>query len=51
MTLRVAVLGFGVTGESVVRHLLRQGKEPVVLDTRPARQVELADVQCVDASK
>jgi UDP-N-acetylmuramoylalanine--D-glutamate ligase len=45
MTQRVAVLGFGVTGESVVRHLLRQGKEPVVLDTRPARQVELADVQ------
>lgn len=33
---RIAVLGFGVTGKSVVRHLLREGMVPVVLDTRPA---------------
>lgn len=47
MTERVAVLGFGVTGESVVRHLRSLGKEPVVLDTRPARAVEVADVQFI----
>ena len=37
MQQRAAVLGFGVTGESVVRHLLREGVEPVVMDTRSAR--------------
>lgn len=42
---QVAVLGFGVTGESVVRHLLRQGMEPVVLDTRPARAVPFSGVE------
>jgi UDP-N-acetylmuramoylalanine--D-glutamate ligase len=34
-----AVLGFGVTGQSVARHLLREGITPLVLDTRPARDV------------
>jgi len=40
------VLGFGVTGASVVRHLRRQGDAVVVLDTRPPRDVadEFADV-------
>lgn len=33
---QVAVLGYGVTGASVVRHLLRTGITPVVLDTRAA---------------
>lgn len=47
MSQRVAVLGFGVTGESVVRHLRRLGKEPVVLDTRPARAVEVAGVEFI----
>lgn len=32
---RVGVIGYGVTGKSVVAHLLRQGKTPVVIDTRP----------------
>ncbi len=34
-----AVLGFGVTGQSVARHFLRHGAAPVVLDTRPQRPV------------
>ncbi len=43
---QTAVLGFGVTGQSVARHCLRQGTIPVVLDTRPQRPVatEFADL-------
>ena len=36
---QTAVLGFGVTGQSVARHFLRRGDAPVVLDTRPPRPV------------
>ncbi|NOX50235.1 MAG: UDP-N-acetylmuramoyl-L-alanine--D-glutamate ligase [Gammaproteobacteria bacterium] len=36
---RVAVLGFGITGQSVARYLLGAGIEPVVLDTRSPREV------------
>ena len=42
-----AVLGFGVTGQSVVRHLRRAGVTPVVLDTRAPQQLvapEFADL-------
>lgn len=45
MTKRVAVLGFGITGASVVRHLLRRGVEPVVLDTRAARPGDNQEVE------
>ena len=45
MSQRAAVLGFGVTGESVLRHLLARGFEAVVLDTRPARQVDAFDAE------
>ena len=37
MPQRAAVLGFGVTGESVVRHLLAQSVDVVVIDTRSQR--------------
>lgn len=40
--LRTAVLGFGVTGRSVVRHLLGQGVTPVVLDSRSPQTVDEA---------
>ena len=42
-----AVLGFGVTGQSVVRFLKRVGVTPVVLDTRAAQELgapEFADL-------
>ena len=35
----IAVLGFGVTGQSVTQHLLGCGFVPIVLDTRPSRPV------------
>ena len=44
---KVAVIGFGVTGESVVRHLLAHSKEVVVLDTRPERAVDAQGVDIV----
>ena len=34
-----AILGFGVTGESAARHLMRRGEAPIVLDTRRARPI------------
>ena len=37
MTQKHAILGFGVTGQSVARHLLANAKECVVFDTRPSR--------------
>ena len=39
MTTRNAILGFGITGQSVARYLLARGENPVVLDTRPERAV------------
>ncbi len=39
MTARNAILGFGITGQSVARYLLARGEMPVVLDTRPERPV------------
>ena len=39
MTARNAILGFGITGQSVARYLLARGENPVVLDTRPERPV------------
>ena len=39
MTLRNAILGFGITGQSVARYLLARGENPVVLDTRSERPV------------
>ncbi len=36
---RNAILGFGITGQSVARYLLARGENPVVLDTRPERAV------------
>ena len=36
---RVAVLGFGVTGRSVVRHFLALGAQVTVVDTRAAQSV------------
>lgn len=47
MSQRAAVLGYGVTGESVVRYLLREGIEPVVLDTRPVFKTELPSVEFI----
>jgi UDP-N-acetylmuramoylalanine--D-glutamate ligase len=35
----IVILGFGVTGQSVARFLLRDGVTPFVLDTRSARKV------------
>jgi len=32
---RIAVLGYGVTGRSVVRYLVSKGISPIVIDTRP----------------
>ena len=37
MTQKHAILGFGVTGQSVARHLLANAKECMVFDTRPSR--------------
>ncbi|MEM7096898.1 MAG: UDP-N-acetylmuramoyl-L-alanine--D-glutamate ligase [Pseudomonadota bacterium] len=37
---KVGVLGYGLTGQSVVRHLLSQNIEPLVLDTRSADQLK-----------
>ncbi|MED6340721.1 MAG: Mur ligase family protein, partial [Pseudomonadota bacterium] len=37
MTQKHAILGFGVTGQSVARHLLANAKEYMVFDTRPSR--------------
>lgn len=47
MTARNAILGFGITGQSVARYLLARGENPVVLDTRPERAVhaEFADLE------
>ena len=45
MPQRAAILGFGVTGESVLRYLLAQGIEAVVLDTRPPRQTGFAQTE------
>ena len=47
MTARNAILGFGITGQSVARCLLARGENPVVLDTRPERTVhaEFADLE------
>ena len=45
MASRVAVLGYGVTGASVVRHLQRQGAEPVVLDTRAPQDVTVPNLE------
>jgi UDP-N-acetylmuramoylalanine--D-glutamate ligase len=47
MTIHAAILGFGITGESVLRHMLRVGIEPVVVDTRPARPVNFPGVQFI----
>ncbi len=44
MSMRAAVIGFGVTGESVVRHLRGRGVDVVVLDTRASRQTQFDDV-------
>ena len=43
----IAVLGFGVTGQSVARHLLQHGTKVTVLDTR-ARQDIPDDLQACD---
>ncbi|MDA9256953.1 Mur ligase family protein, partial [Pseudomonadales bacterium] len=47
MTARNAILGFGITGQSVARYLLARGENPVVLDTRPERTVhaEFTDLE------
>ena len=47
MAARNAILGFGITGQSVARYLLARGENPVVLDTRPERAVhaEFADLE------
>lgn len=45
MNERVAVIGFGVTGESVVRHLLRQSAKITVIDTRAPRAVDFSGVE------
>lgn len=47
MAARNAILGFGITGQSVARYLLARGGNPVVLDTRPERAVhaEFADLE------
>ena len=47
MAARNAILGFGITGQSVARYLLARGENPVVLDTRPERVVhtEFADLE------
>ncbi|MEZ7818981.1 MAG: UDP-N-acetylmuramoylalanine--D-glutamate ligase [Candidatus Azotimanducaceae bacterium] len=40
MKARKAILGFGITGQSVARYLLARGENPVVLDTRPAKPID-----------
>ena len=47
MTERAAILGFGVTGESVLRHLLARGVDVVVLDTRPPRPTDFDGVRFI----
>lgn len=45
----VAVIGYGVTGQAAVRYLRAQGRQVVLLDTRPAPQPlpdALQGVQC-----
>ena len=41
MTEKVAVIGFGVTGQAAVEYLCAQGKVPIVIDTRPAPAMAL----------
>jgi UDP-N-acetylmuramoylalanine--D-glutamate ligase len=45
MPQQAAILGFGVTGESVLRHLLARGIEAVVLDTRAPRQTNFSQTE------
>lgn len=40
-----------MTGQSVVRHLLREGVEPVVVDTRPGRATEFPNVEFLFATQ
>lgn len=47
MTERAAILGFGVTGESVLRHLRGRDVDVTVLDTRGSRPTESADAQFI----
>ena len=47
MMKHVAVLGYGVTGESVVRHLVANGVQVTVIDTRPVRTAQIAGVEFV----
>ena len=44
-----AVLGFGVTGQSVVRHLLLAGENPVIVDQGPAPTELSAEFSSVSA--
>ena len=44
---KIAVLGYGVTGQAAARYLVGQNKVPVIVDTRPQPGIEMpANAEC-----